>query len=312
MMKKFNILITLTLLLALVACEKDRAFTEFKDLEYGALPRKINGVNGEFNFFNPTGSGVDFTVEFYDENQGKNVQSYAWSVAYVNKTTNVVGQPALLATFTAADFKPEPTSGLPSIKIEFSFAQVLSALGLTTADINGGDAIRFNATLTKTDGKVFTFNNTGPSVISNGPAFGALFTFDQNIICPSDIGGTFDYVHTMMLIGPDANPCGPTEHTGTVTWEALGSGVYKPSDLSFGQYDVCWNDAPAVASATRIIDACGKMSIQGGDQYGLVYTYNITEIAGKSMTIVWENSYNDHGIVVLTRQDGKDWPPLSF
>jgi len=311
MMKNLNIFITLAFLLVFSACEKDRSFIEFKDLEYGAVPRLTDGVNGEFDFFNPDGSSIDFSVEFYDENQGKNVQSYAWTVAYINKTTNEVGAAANIGTFTASDFKPNDF-GLPSIKIEFTFAQALSALGLTTADINGGDAIRFEATLTKTDGKVFTRNNTGPSVISNGPAFGAWFVFDQNIVCPSDLGGTFDYVHTNMLIGPDANPCGPSELTGTVTWEDLGSGVYKPSDLSFGQYASCWNDAPAVAGDTRITDACGNMGIVGGDQYGLTYTYEVVSIAGPVLTLKWSNSYNDFGDVVLTRQDGKDWPAISF
>lgn len=311
-MKRINILLAFAFILAATACEKDRAFIEFKDLEYGAFPRLIDGVNGEFNFFNPTGSAIDFTVEFYDENEGKNVQSYAWTVSYFDKANGTFSTPATIGTFNASDFKPAPETGLPSITINFTFQQALDAIGFTTDDITGGDAIRFNATLTKTDGKTFDISNTGANIIGNAPAFGAMFTFDQNIVCPSDLGGTFDYVHTNMLIGPDANPCGPAELTGTVTWEDLGSGVYKPSDLSFGQYASCWNDAPAVASDTRITDACGNMGIVGGDQYGLTYTYEVVSIAGPVLTLKWSNSYNDFGDVVLTRQDGKDWPAISF
>lgn len=302
-----------SLLLAFTACEEDRAFIEFDDLGKGAFARKLDGVNGEFNFFDPAGSGIDFTVEFYDDNQGKNVQSYEWAAAYIDRATNTIGNPSVIATFTQSDFKPEPSSGLPSITVNFSFLQVLDAMGLTTDDITGGDAIRLTATITKTDGSTFTIDNTDATVISNPPAFGALFLIDQNIVCPSTLGGTFDYVHTAMLIGPDAVPCGPETLTGTVTWEDLGSGVYQPSDLSFGQYGECWADAPAVASDTRITDACGNLAIVGGDQYGLSYTYEITDISGSSMTIDWFNSYNDFGTVVLTRQDGMDWPSsLSF
>lgn len=261
-MKNLNIFLTLAFLLVFSACEKDRTFIEFKDLEYGAVPRLTDGVNGEFDFFNPTGSSIDFTVEFYDENQGKNVQSYAWTVAYINKTTNEVGAAANIGSFSASDFKPNDF-GLPSIKIEFTFQQALDALGLTTDDINGGDAIRFEATLTKTDGKVFTRNNTGPSVISNGPAFGAWFVFDQNIICPSELEGTYSATttyHQHDFIGD-----GYTSNTQDVVWEALGGGQYKVIGFDGGLY----GSGPYVdnygttALEITVTDACGNISFGG-------------------------------------------------
>ncbi len=262
MMKNLNIFITLAFLLVFSACEKDRSFIEFKDLEYGAVPRLTDGVNGEFNFFDPAGSGIDFSVEFYDENDGKNVASYAWSVAYINKTTNEVGTPATIGTFMASDFKPNDF-GLPSIKIEFTFAQALSALGLTTADINGGDAMRFEATLIKTDGKVFTRNNTGPSVISNGPAFGAWFVFDQNIICPSELEGT--YSATTTYRSHDFLGDGYTSNTQDVVWEALGSGQYKVIGFDGGLYSTGPYQSAYGTSALEITvtDACGNISFGG-------------------------------------------------
>ena len=262
-MKHIKILTAFALLLAFSACEKDRAFIEFEDLGKGALPRLLDGVNGEFNFFDPAGSGVDFTVEFYDENNGKNVQSYSWAAAYIDRATNTIGNPATVATFTQSDFKPEPSSGLPSITINFSFQQVLDALSLTTDDITGGDAIRMTATLTKTDGSVFTVNNTDGTVISNGPAFGAMFLFDQNIICPSNLEGTYSATttyHQHDFIGD-----GYTMNTQDVEWKALGSGQYEVVGFDGGLYGSGpYVGAYGTSTLTVVVtDACGNITFDG-------------------------------------------------
>lgn len=251
------------LLLAFSACEKDRAFLEFDDLEKGAFPRLLDGVNGEFNFFDPSGSSVDFTVEFYDENQGKDVVSYAWSATYVDKTTNTLGNPADVVTYTTSDFKPEPTSGLPSVTVTITFQQVLDALGLTTDQIAGGDAIRMQGTLTKSDGKVFTANNTSSGIISNGPAFGAWFIFDQNIICPSALEGT--YSATTTYHAHDFLGDGYTTNTQDVEWQALGSGQYDVVGFDGGLYSTGPYQSGYGTSALTITvtDACGIISFGG-------------------------------------------------
>lgn len=268
-MKRINIFLVFAFVLAATACEKDRAFIEFKDLEYGAFPRLIDGVNGEFNFFDPTGSGIDFTVEFYDENQGKNVQSYSWTVSYFDKTAGTFTTPQTIGTFTASDFKPEPETGLPSITIEFTFQQALDAMGLTTDDIKGGDAIRFNATLTKTDGKTFDISNTGANIIGNAPAFGALFAFDQNIICPSSLEGT--YSATTTYHQHDFLPTYPS-NTQDVVWEAEGSGKYSVIGFDGGLYSVgpyLDNYGTSALTAT-ITDACGVISIDAPDPWQML------------------------------------------
>lgn len=262
-MKRINIFLVFAFVLAATACEKDRAFIEFKDLEYGAFPRLIDGVNGEFNFFNPAGSGIDFTVEFYDENQGKNVQSYSWTVSYFDKTAGTFTTPQTIGSFTASDFKPEPETGLPSITIAFTFQQALDAMGLTTDDINGGDAIRFNGTLTKTDGKTFDASNTGANIIGNSPAFGALFAFDQNIICPSALEGTYSAAttyHAHDFLGD-----GYTSNTQDVEWIAKGSGKYDVVGFDGGLY----GSGPYVgaygtsALTIEVVDACGVITNPG-------------------------------------------------
>lgn len=262
-MKRINIFLVFAFVLAATACEKDRAFIEFKDLEYGAFPRLIDGVNGEFNFFDPTGSGIDFTVEFYDENEGKNVQSYAWTVSYFDKANGTFTTPATIGTFNASDFKPAPETGLPSITINFSFQQALDAMGLTTGEITGGDAVRFNATLTKTDGKTFDISNTGANIIGNAPAFGALFSFDQNIICPSTLEGT--YSATTTYHSHDFLGAGYSTNTQDVEWKALGSGQYDVVGFDGGLYSTgpYLDNYGTTALTITVTDACGIISFGG-------------------------------------------------
>lgn len=250
-------------LLAFTACEEERAFLEYDDLEKGAFPRLLDGVNGEFNFFDPAGSGIDFTVEFYDEDQGKNVQSYAWTASYVDKATNTIGNPADVVTYTQSDFKPEPSTGLPSITVEITFQQVLDALGLTTDDIVGGDAIRMQGTLTRTDGKQFTALNTSSGILSNGPAFGAWFIFDQNIICPSSLEGTYSAQTTYHQ--HDFLPT-YSENTQDVEWVALGSGQYDVVGFDGGLYAEggAYADGYGTSALTiTVTDACGVISFGG-------------------------------------------------
>lgn len=67
-MKRINIFLVFVFVFVVIVCEKDRVFIEFKDLEYGVFFCLIDGVNGEFNFFDFVGFVIDFIVEFYDEN----------------------------------------------------------------------------------------------------------------------------------------------------------------------------------------------------------------------------------------------------
>lgn len=302
-MKHIKILTAFALFLAFTACEKDRAFIEFDDLEKGAFPRLLDGVNGEFNFFDPAGSSIDFTVEFYDENQGKNVQSYAWTASYVDKATNTISNPADVVSFTQSDFKPEPSSGLPSVTVQITFQQVLDALGLTVNDIKGGDAIRMQGTLTKTDGKQFTAVNTSAGILSNGPAFGAWFIFDQNIICPSDLGGTYATTTT----GTSTDGCCPDETTvtGEVTLTAEGSGKYTISDWSAGLY-LEWYDVYGITTdidmTAELVDACGIISLPAfGEPFGEQVTGSGSlDAATGVITFTWTSGWGDTAEVVLT------------
>jgi len=87
-MKKILIsFFSLSLLFLAFSCEQERAFPEFEDLQYGSFPRRLS-FTGEYFITNIATSKITFKVEFYDENQGKNVESYSWAVSYIDRTNN--------------------------------------------------------------------------------------------------------------------------------------------------------------------------------------------------------------------------------
>lgn len=276
-------------MMLITACEKDRRFPEFENLEYGAIPRLVSppGIAGpygnSFNYFDVAGSYIEFTVEFYDENNGKNVSGYSWTVSYDG------GTPVAMASADASGFGTN-AEGLPTASFKFTFQEVLTKLGLTIDDVDGGKSFEFLATLTKNNGKVFTRDNTTAN-LQGQPAFRALFQNKVPIICPSDLGGTYTVVTTYAQHDflPDF-----AENTMTMEIEALGNGVYKIADASGGLYA---NGPYSVEYGTtglpfEFTDACGKISWQ--DQVDPWQT--LEPVAGMP------NFVDDNGVITITMQ----------
>lgn len=293
------------------ACEKDRAFPEFDQVEKGAFPRLIAGIDGPygnaFNFSDIEGSYIEFTVEFYDENQGRNVTEYSWTASYDG------GTPVPFASVTASQFGTSP-DGLPSASFKWTMTEVMAALGLTANDIEGGKSFEFQATLKKSDGKVFTSVNTSAN-LQGQPAFRALFQIRTPIICTSDLAGEFD------ATTKGAGPWGCTnEWTGKVRFVDEGNGIYRieamdanhpdwVEDFSMGAYWVCYGDGATLPGGDlRLSDACGKLSPIGTSRWGETYWYNSVSVNGNVLVLDWENDYGEGGVTTLTRTDGKNWP----
>ena len=205
-MKKILYFLTTAVIMSVVvsSCKKvPLPYDTFDDLQYGAFARLLS-QDGAFDFFNPTTTGITSTVEFYDENQGKNVASYSWTVEFIDNSPGFgSGDVAAVdfITFDASQFSPNPDTGYPSITFTFGFQDALNALGLTISDVTGGDVFRFEATITKTDGSTFTASNTGSNIFSSS-TFAALFTLDAPVVCLfPDTKFVGDYALTMPTTG---------------------------------------------------------------------------------------------------------------
>jgi len=332
-MKKFS-LYTLALLvgaLTIFSCqEKDRAFPEFDELEKGAYPRLVEGVNGDLdyeNFDNPDSSSLSFTVEFYDENNGAGVSEYSWSAKY-----GTFG-PATFKTFTTSDFTTN-ADGLPQLTATLTFAEIFAALGMTIDDFELTTDFQLDATLTMSNGKSFTYDNTGTNIIGQ-PTFQGLFRYTPAVTkkpCNSILAGTFaaETKATDQGAGIGWDACAGTTYTTTVRLEAehdaatFDPGSYVPysindngvelEDGSMGVYYTCYTGtltddtgAALPLGDVRIIESCGKMGFVGASQWGEVYTFVKVEVDCPVLSLGWTNDYGEGGEVELTRDDGNAW-----
>ena len=132
-------------------------------------------------------------------------------------------------------------------------------------------------------------------------------SFKIQVSCPSNLAGTLDFVHSDYF-------CTGDPITGTTELKEVSDGVYVFDDFVFGSWVACYGgggvagDDPAIT--LRMVDICNTISMTGTDNYGDSYEYKITNVNGPELTIDWTNTYGEFGKVVLTRQDGADWPAL--
>lgn len=308
-MNKIKILFSFGLLIAVTSC---RDFVEpaipYNGFQRGTYLRTISST-GSINFFALTSAQYSLTVESVDENDGSSVESVDVFVA--RRRANTVTPEQLITTIPKSAFALTPESKYIRATVTIAITDALTALGLTTANINGGDFFEFRLALTDNEGLVFTNTNVSGDV-AGGDYYRSPFFYRVPVVCPSDLAGTYSYVTTLIECDncpgsvPGAAACSPSVSGTGSLGATTTSGRYTVSDATFGQYACAWSDNPA--TGVLFVDACNKVSTAGSDQYGLVYTFTIVANTGTALTIDWENDYGDRGRSVLTRTDSKTWP----
>lgn len=133
-------------------------------------------------------------------------------------------------------------------------------------------------------------------------------TWNLQVSCPSDLGGTYSFVATSITSGVGGGTCGgTTSGSGTFTENATINGRYTATDFSFGQFACAYGDTPP--GGTLILnDVCDRLFFTGIDKYGDSYTINVVSVTATVLTIDWINTYGDGARVALTRTDDKTWP----
>lgn len=151
------------------------------------------------------------------------------------------------------------------------------------------------------EGAVLILNLSGENV--HEPR--STYTLNISKLCSSFLEGEHSFVATNLIRGgANTGPC--NDVSGTVVWTSLGDGLYSTSDASFGQFDSCWNDSPAVGPTFSHL--CNSITVTSApDQYGDTYTYTIVSVVGPVMVINWVNTYGDSGTATITREGGVDW-----
>lgn len=300
------------LLSALVFLSSCRDFVEpnipYTNFDSGAYLRTIARTSTTFNFFDLQNSKLALTLEAVDKEDGASVENVE---VYVQHRRLIPGvglsyspaKPALVKTLSASDFAPNTESRFLRVSFEVSATEALAAVGLTASDIEGGDVFEFSLELNDKQGRTFNRENVTNNV-AGAPFFDSPFQYFVSVICPSDLGGTYEYTSTAMS---SAYGSCASDVSGTVTFTpvATSPGTYKISDGTFGFWD-CYGDS--WGGDVRIKDACGALSMTGSDKYGGSYTMTVESADAQNLVITWLNSDNETGTVTIKANPNKPWP----
>jgi len=193
---KYTCLLFVALLVAACSGDPDIRFQQFNELDKGAFARNL-ALDGAFDLGNIAGSSLVGTVEFYDENQGKDVATFSFAVEFNSNGGNGGNDVASVdfLTIPSASFVVN-ADGLPGTTYTLGMQDAVDALGIDPLTLTAGDRFRFSTTITMTSGATFTAANTGPNLIGQ-PTFRALVRVDASVVCLfADTFFTGDYAIT--------------------------------------------------------------------------------------------------------------------
>jgi hypothetical protein len=277
-------------LLISVSCEDD-AKKPFDKFQQGAIPLFVQSDDdsGFIDLTNFDNSKISFELATEGE---VDVSSVDVVITYNNSVTG-----------ESTDAKYSTVTALPA-DVTIGFDDLVSAFPkeVMTADSIGlGDSFTINGYVLTSDGR-YLDGGYSPSVLANKTVL-----LNYNVACASDIGGTYDFVTTVIALGEDANTAACSGvNSGSGEWVDQGGGVYAVDDSSFGVF-ACAYDIDA-STGVIVNDVCGDISFGGANQYDFVYTLSVISNDGKSLVIEWSDDYGDKATSTLTRNDGKTWP----
>lgn len=318
-MKKIGFGFLMSLLVVITSCVD---FVEpnipYKTFDTALYLRTIQRST-DLNFFDLANSKMSLTLEAVDAEGGETLQSVEIKVRH-RRLIPGVGleyRPAgtesnvndvLIKTLSLSDFQKasenpnHPTQTYMRTSFEITANEMMSAVGITAAQMQGGDSFEVRLYVTDKFGRKFDWTNRSADV-AGGFFYASPFLYLSNVICPTDLGGTYRYQSSEMqsVYGACA---GTIEGTVTLT-PVANSTAYTVSDATFGFWP-CYGDT--FGGNVRLNDACGILSFTGADKYGDSYTFNFISNNGSELVFTWVNGSNETGRVVLFANDGKPWP----
>lgn len=313
---KYSLGMLVTMLVFITSCTD---FVEpripYSTFDTGAYLRTTARTSTSFNFFDLANSKFDITVEAVDAENGATVETVEVSVRKRRLIPGVgleyvpaagaggAVNSVVIKTIPGSAFTQTPDSKFLRTQIVVTSAEANTALGITNAQVNGGDVYEFRLKLTDKKGRVFTDVNASAD-IKGGLFYASPFLYNVSVVCPSDLGGTFQFSQSDM-----SSPYGecPGTITGTVTLTPVPNTTsYTVSDATFGFWD-CYGDT-FTGTGVRMSDACGVLSMSGADKYGDTYSMTFISNDGTNLVFTWRNTSNETGRVTLIANPGKPWP----
>lgn len=302
-MKKIKLIVASLFSLALVLSCNDDGGDSNLNLSAGAVPniKKVEGTDALINLLEIQ-EGNDISISITTTIAQGEVSS-ADIIGFYFKADDGSYEKVVLAN----DITTFPST------LTFTKQNLIDAFTSLNgdADFELGDQLRISADLTLPDGRVLGLlkedgtQNYSPD-IANSPLYSVVQNY--NVSCPSDLGGTYNYITTNMGEPGGGTAAGPV--TGSVTLTDNGGGVYSLSDASFGGWLGLYGPTGGAATGVVFNDICGTISYGGADQFDEIFTITDLVVNGSELSFHWSNDYGEYGDTTLIRPDGSDWPPL--
>jgi hypothetical protein len=186
MRKIINKIVLVILLVSMFnSCSNDpdnAIYSVFDGVEHGAIIRTLERGSQNFNLFDLS-SSWDITVETQDEEFGALLSQMVVYVGYTdNKDDGADNSRAevVLNTISASEFTTS-ANGLPSTTLFYTLSDMLSALGLSAGQYNGGDIFAIRLELLLTDGRSFSAADGSGSL--QGSYFQSPYVYQAGMLC---------------------------------------------------------------------------------------------------------------------------------
>lgn len=172
--KIINIFLAVAVAFTAFSCqESDNAIDQvFAGTTYGAILRTVSLNSGEFNSYD-LNSKFDVDIEEQDAQDGALLDN-------VEVFLQFKGREVLLKTIPASAFTAGPY-GLPRTNVSVTLQEAVTALGLSSSDYTGGDALPVRLQLNLTDGRSFTDSDASGSL--QGSYFSSPYKYNTVIKC---------------------------------------------------------------------------------------------------------------------------------
>jgi hypothetical protein len=211
-MKKITFIILSVVLCFSCNDDEEKAIeTVLEEVDRGAVLRTLRFNNGEFEVNAPE-STFSLDLQEQDIEEGGLLETVAVFVSFIDNTpsgNSVSTQQVLLETLTPDNFATSDF-GLPGTTLEYSFAELLDATGLTIDQTNCKDQFRLDLTLNLSDGLTFNLTNSSGTVVNTTGFFKSPFSYLINIV----------------------EPISPDQYTGVYQFTSIEDGFFGPT---FGQ-----------------------------------------------------------------------------
>ncbi|HAV25077.1 MAG TPA: hypothetical protein DCX01_02770, partial [Bacteroidetes bacterium] len=246
----------------------------------GAIIRTVSLNSGEFNSYD-LNSAFDVDIEVQDEQNGGLMEK-------VNVYLGFKGTEVLATSLTASSFTTGPF-GLPRANIRVTLSEAVAALGLSSSQYTGGDALPVRLELVLTDGRVFSGDDASGSL--QGSYFSSPFKYNTVIKCiptsavpgiytiamvdsygdgwnGASVDVTIDGTTTSYTVTADqgANathvvtiPAGASTMSFAYTngaWDSEASYVISYTKLDGTSPQTALSDGPSSAGGTKVLSVC--------------------------------------------------------